>query len=87
MKKIRLALIGFGLLLLPACGTGSGVCETDNDCPASEQCLWEKRGGQVVGKRCVIKCSSDSDCGGTKCGSTASSCPACTDNFRICEQQ
>ena len=86
MKNIRYAFIGLALLLLPACGTGSGVCETDTDCPANEQCLWMKRAGQVVGKRCTLKCSSDADCGGTTCSATASSCPACTDNMRICAE-
>ncbi len=80
------AIIVAALFTLAACGTGSGVCETSSDCAGAEQCLWMKRNGQVVGKRCVLKCAGDPECGGQRCSGAASSCPACNDFIRICEQ-
>ena len=86
VKKIRYAFLGLALLLIPACGTGSGVCSVDTDCPGTEKCLWMKRQGQVIGQRCVVKCSTANDCGGALCNGTAVTCPNCNDNTLICEQ-
>lgn len=85
MKNLLLTLsLALAAGLWIGCGEGDTSCEASTDCVGTEQCLWVKRSGQVVGKSCVQKCAADTECGGRACNGGATSCPSCNDFFRVC---
>lgn len=86
MKKLLLALtLTMATLTWVGCGDEGSACNDSSECLGAEACMWVKRNGQVVGKSCVLKCSDDATCAGTTCTGGATSCPSCSDFYRVCD--
>jgi len=82
------ALLSLARVAWLGCGSDDGAskCETSNDCSAGTECLWVKTEGRVSGAACVRRCADKPDCSASQtCSGVATSCPACKDTIRVCE--